>query len=61
VVGDTYEVVIATMRGLRGHIVVTRDPSDLWVLPVLTLSYLLARRRRVETIRHRAERRSPAG
>ncbi len=61
VVGDAYEVVIATMRGLRGRSVVTRDPSDLWVLPVLTLSYLLARRRLVETPRHRAERRSPAG
>jgi len=44
VVGDTYEVVIATMRGQRGRIVVTRDPSDLWVLPVLALSYLMGRR-----------------
>ncbi|MFE4500273.1 hypothetical protein ACFRFQ_10450 [Rhodococcus sp. NPDC056743] len=47
-VGDAYEWVIGFLRwaagGLRGDILpilVFRDPSDLWVLPILFASYLV--------------------
>ncbi len=47
-IGDAYEWVIGflrlTARGFRGDllpILVYRDPSDLWVLPVLFASYLV--------------------
>ncbi|MFF1941858.1 hypothetical protein ACFVWF_07065 [Rhodococcus qingshengii] len=47
-IGDAYEWVIGFFRwtagGFRGDllpIVVFRDPSDLWVLPILFASYLV--------------------
>lgn len=47
-IGDAYEWVIGFFRwtagGFRGEllpIVVFRDPSDLWVLPILFASYLV--------------------
>jgi len=47
-IGDAYEWVIGLFRwtagGFRGEllpIVVFRDPSDLWVLPILFASYLV--------------------
>lgn len=47
-VGDAYEWVIGFLRltagGFRGDILpilVFRDPSDLWVLPILLASYLV--------------------
>ncbi|TSD45235.1 hypothetical protein FFI94_003075 [Rhodococcus sp. KBS0724] len=47
-VGDAYEWVIGFLRwaagGFRGDILpilVFRDPSDLWVLPILFASYLV--------------------
>ncbi|MFT4086070.1 MAG: hypothetical protein QM658_02775 [Gordonia sp. (in: high G+C Gram-positive bacteria)] len=52
-VGDAYETVIGTARSLimyssgpAAPIVVYRDPTDVMVLPVLILTFLLASRRR---------------
>lgn len=66
-VGDTYEWVIGFLRwaaaGLRGNllpILVVRDPSDLWVLPILLASYLVIRGARAPKTAPEHERISPA-
>ncbi|MDZ7911876.1 MAG: hypothetical protein U5O16_08570 [Rhodococcus sp. (in: high G+C Gram-positive bacteria)] len=55
-IGDAYEWVIGFFRwtagGFRGEllpIVVFRDPSDLWVLPILFASYLVVTHNRTRT------------
>ncbi|MDJ0402647.1 hypothetical protein QNA23_04125 [Rhodococcus erythropolis] len=56
-IGDAYEWVIGFFRwtagGFRGEllpIVVFRDPSDLWVLPILFASYLVVTHNRTRAL-----------
>ncbi|MGG7102144.1 hypothetical protein [Rhodococcus sp. 24CO] len=66
-VGDAYEWVIGFLRwaakGLQGDltpILVVRDPSDLWVLPILIGSYLVINRARALEGAPEHEKISPA-
>lgn len=59
-IGDAYEWVIGFLRltagGFRGDllpILVYRDPSDLWVLPILFASYLVVTHHRTRRRRGR--------